>query len=235
MREDTRQQLEQEIAEHGLHPMVYVSEGKVVAPKNVVRAAKELGLEDNIRVTVIAHKPTCSYEAQKAEHDVFVAKYPEYCAKCGGVGLMFWTESHGEPHLGGEPMQDWCNDCVANMRCPRCAGQVVAVEDVASGYGDFFLCHNCGATDRDGHQHTETEPPVECTCWATEDWERELLAEIRATVSCQLLVPAHDPSSTPYPAGIEPGLYTRDEVIGIADMHSNDHRVLSFLRDMLEE
>ncbi len=51
-----------------------------------------------------------------------------------------------------------------------------------------------------------------------------------------LLIPAYDEDQPePYPGGIEPGAYSRNEVVVLLRKHADDPEAIRFIADMLEE
>lgn len=83
------------------------------------------------------HSASCL--AQQAEmkrlHDEYVAKWPNYCRKCGGVGEVTWQENQaplGSGMVWLEELSDSCPSCLMNGVCPRCRKQIpdnLLVED----------------------------------------------------------------------------------------------------------
>lgn len=70
-------------------------------------------------------------------------KYPKHCVECFGLGVVHWTENHGD-NLH-EPMEDFCI-CVYDDTCSRCGGKLDldadAFEDAIGR--EALGTHSCG-------------------------------------------------------------------------------------------
>jgi len=98
-------------------------------------------------------------EAKAAE---WITKWPHYCRTCEAAGALYWTEHHdfGYP---GEPMQDICDECIGQDKCPRCGQRTFILND------DDECPEICSACGWDVNK-PDTLPPVEENLdWIKED------------------------------------------------------------------
>jgi len=62
-----------------------------------------------------------AYDAKiKEEQDAWKAKWPEYCNKCGGSGIVTFLQGH--PYGSTTAYEEFAEpcDCILNGFCPRC-------------------------------------------------------------------------------------------------------------------
>ena len=91
------------------------------------------------------HSEQCLKEQSEAKrlHDAWVAKWPNYCHKCGGAGEVTWQENQspiGSGMVWLETLSEPCENCVLNDKCPRC-GDKISWDDVLDLPQN---CKHCG-------------------------------------------------------------------------------------------
>jgi len=84
----------------------------------------------------------CKYcdDVTKAQKD-YTAKWPKFCRKCGGAGELFYSEDVAGDGGSRMQMSDYCESCIGQGKCPRCA-ELQAVEEWGNDEKD--TCWNCG-------------------------------------------------------------------------------------------
>ena len=63
----------------------------------------------------------------KRVHDEWVAKWPNYCRKCGGAGEFIYQENQapfGSGCVWLETLSEPCEECLGNGHCPRCGKDI---------------------------------------------------------------------------------------------------------------
>lgn len=92
-------------------------------------------------------------QREQANYD---KKWPHYCQKCQGNGILTWRENMS-PLGSGEywpmDMAEPCDDCM--KECPRCRSKDVEMD----ADENFVRCKNCKWEPRMGGR-----PEVECWC-----------------------------------------------------------------------
>lgn len=77
------------------------------------------------------------YAQAKEAQAAYRAQWPNHCKRCGGWGLLGWTEAHGER------FEEPCDDCVAAGLCPRCGAEGLDSENPEP-------CPTCGWNNDEG-------------------------------------------------------------------------------------
>ena len=100
----------------------------------------------------------------KRKHDEYVALYPNYCRKCGGVGEVTWQENQsplGSGMVWLETIADWCESCLCTGKCPRCGEYIGEWNDDEQ---EAPHCGLCGwkMGDDSGCPPAGLEYPCEC-------------------------------------------------------------------------
>lgn len=86
-------------------------------------------------------------EAWQVKYDEAVAKYPDACGDCGGVGLLISTydPSPAGVSLGSGWVHDvdLCPNCLEDGKCPHCAQKTI--EEYEGDDGCYhYRCTACG-------------------------------------------------------------------------------------------
>lgn len=118
----------------------------------------------------MSHTPTCIKQTEDAikRHQAWVKRWPNYCKKCDGVGIL--AQCDWVPYGSGvtamasyELCECLCDDC-----CPRC-GEAMGTEDDWDG-SDPVTCPHCGWNSMEPDACPELPGP--CTCEACEMYEQ---------------------------------------------------------------
>jgi len=123
---------------------------------------------------MVKHTDYCKEKTAQYGKDMaaFVAKYPNYCKRCGGEGVIHYPENQsplGSGMVWMEDLTDACDCITEEGRCPLCATPFEEDDE------DCEKCLHC-------EWHWElglTAPYYECECWRVEiDNAEEVLATL---------------------------------------------------------
>ena len=126
----------------------------------------------------VQHTADCDERQARYEQDIaaYVAKWPDYCQKCGGAGGFNYPSSYHEP-----PDYELC-ECLEQDICPRCGKRTIVwlvthsweqLADLPQGYGDTPFCCSCGWIDGFENSTPPAPEPHECWCWEQDAIEAE--------------------------------------------------------------
>jgi hypothetical protein len=108
------------------------------------------------------HSESCL--RQQAAYDEYVKKYPNFCKKCWGSGIL-----HDRGDRDTPPSDDLCG-CVESGICPRCG--TYGLEEFHKGDArypeDHVRCDHCGWND----ELNDSAPDAECDCEFVDEEER---------------------------------------------------------------
>lgn len=65
------------------------------------------------------------------------ARWPDYCRKCYGTGIVTFWHTPGDPCHGQEQLTEPCAECTEKGLCARCKGPLTDPED---GDGPCTAC-----------------------------------------------------------------------------------------------
>jgi hypothetical protein len=145
---------------------------------NAHQAVKEILAEYEAgkhKPCTVQHTTECDERQAQYEQDIalYVAKWPNYCQKCGGAGYIYYEYDPSPAGVSLSPGTmtdaDPCECCLERGTCPRCGTRDVWTDDDFE-FSEYVICPECGWNEE--KPDIAPEQP-ECWCWEQDAIEAE--------------------------------------------------------------